>query len=355
MNYKNYLAKEVKIQNFKISKNSKTFIVAEISANHGGKIKNVFRSIDYLKKIGVNAVKIQSYEADTLTLNSKSKRFFINDKSIWKGKYLYDLYKSAQTPFSWHKRIFNYSKKKGIICFSSPFDKNSVNILEKLKCPAYKIASPEIQDLDLIGYIAKKRKPIIISTGIADIDDIELALKECKKNKNNKIILLNCISSYPARRHELNLNYINLLKNYTDLVGYSDHFIGDEASLISVGIGAKVIEKHFILNKNIKSPDRIFSMDRNEFRLFVKKIRETELALGTTKVNKKVLLRNKLKTITRSLFYLKDLKKNEKITKKNIKSFRPGIGISPNQINLILGKKLKKNVKKHSPVQKKHV
>ncbi len=287
MNYKNFSAKEIKIKNFSITENSKTFIVAEISANHGGDIKNIFKSISFLKKIGVNAIKIQSYEADTLTLNVRNKNFFINDKSIWKGKYLYDLYKSAQTPFSWHKEIFEYSKKKKMICFSSPFDKKSVDILEKLKCPAYKIASPEIQDLELINYVAKKKKPIIISTGIADEKDIELAIKECKKCGNNKFILLNCISSYPANKKELNLNYMNVLKKYSNLVGYSDHFIGDEASLNSVAMGAKVIEKHFIFNKMIKSPDRIFSMDSKEFKIFVNKIRELEVMLGSTSINKK--------------------------------------------------------------------
>lgn len=353
MNYKKLLAKNIKIGNFKLFNQSKVYIVAEISANHGGDIKNVFKSIDFLKRIGVNAVKIQSYEAETLTPNIRKKIFYINDNSIWRGRYLYDLYKSAQTPFSWHKKIFEYAKKKKITCFSSPFDKKAVDILEKLKCPAYKIASAEIQDLNLINYIAKQKKPIIISTGIADENDIKLAIKECLSCNNNKIILLNCISSYPADATELNLNHIEILKNYTNIIGYSDHYIGGEASLASIALGAKVIEKHFIYNDNINSPDKLFSMNCKQFEIFIKKIRKLEVMLGSEKIDKKNLLKKKLKTISRSLFYIKDLKKGEKITKYNIQSYRPGIGISPNQFRSLLGKTIKKNVKKYSPVQKK--
>jgi pseudaminic acid synthase len=234
MNYRKKLAKSIKLKNFKINDSSKTFIVAEISANHGGDINNIFKSIDFLKKIGADAVKIQSYEANTITLNSKTKNFFINDKSIWKGRYLFDLYKKAQTPFSWHKRIFEYARKKKLICFSSPFDKFSVNLLEKLNCPFYKIASPEIQDLDLIEHVAKKNKPIIISTGIADVEEIQEAIKICLKAKNNKIILLNCISSYPTKLNEVNVKHINLLKKFSNIVGFSDHTTSSLAAVSSI-------------------------------------------------------------------------------------------------------------------------
>ena len=351
---KNKIATKIKFNNkITISNSSKVFIVAEISGNHSGNIKNILRSIDNIKASGADAIKIQSYEPHTITLNSKKKYFYINDKSIWKGKYLYDLYKSAYTPFAWHKKIFSYAQKKKLFCFSSPFDLSSLKLLEKLKCPVYKIASPEIQDLELIGAVAKTKKPIIISTGVASYNDIMLALKECLNNNNKKIILLNCISSYPAQINELNLNHINKLKQYCPIVGYSDHSIGKIASISSVAMGAKVIEKHFILNKKIKSADEKFSILSDDFFDFVKNIRTTEKMLGKIEVDKKKILKMKLTTVTRSLFYKRDLNKNQKIIRSDLASVRPGIGISPQKLKKIIGKRLKKNVKKHTPVQEK--
>ena len=348
------ISKKIKFSNnFKISETSKTFIVAEISGNHSGKIENVFKSIDEIKKAGADAVKIQSYQPDTITVDSKNKHFFIKDKSIWKGQYLYDLYKKSYTPFSWHKRIFLYARSKNLLCFSSPFDLSSLKILEKNRCPIYKIASPEIQDLELVGSVAKTKKPIIISTGIADNRDIALAIKECLKHKNNKIILLNCISSYPAKSTELNLRNILELKKFCPIVGYSDHSNGNLAAISSVSLGAKIVEKHFILNKKIKSADKKFSITSKKFFNFVKEIRLVEKMLGNKKVNKKKLLKNKLTTITRSLFYSEDLKKGYRIKRDKLLSIRPGIGISPQMLSKILGKKLKRNVKKNTPVQKK--
>ena len=342
-------------QNYQISETSKTFIVAEISGNHLGKIQNVFKSIDQIKKAGADAVKIQSYEPDTITVNSKNKNFFIKDKSIWKGQYLYDLYKKSYTPFSWHKRIFSYARSKKLLCFSSPFDLNSVKILEKNSCPIYKIASPEIQDLELIRSVAKTKKPIIISTGIADDRDITLAIKECLKYNNNKIILLNCISSYPAKATELNLRNILELKKFCPIVGFSDHSNGNLAAIGSVTLGAKILEKHFILNKKIKSADKNFSITSKDFFKFVNEIRLVEKMLGNKKVNKKKILKNKLTTITRSLFYNEDLKKGYRLKRDDVLSIRPGLGISPQMLNRILGKKLKRNVKKNNPVQKKDI
>ena len=342
-------------QNYQISETSKTFIVAEISGNHLGKIQNVFKSIDQIKKAGADAVKIQSYEPDTITVNSKNKNFFIKDKSIWKGQYLYDLYKKSYTPFSWHKRIFSYARSKKLLCFSSPFDLNSVKILEKNSCPIYKIASPEIQDLELIRSVAKTKKPIIISTGIADEFDIKNALNVCFKEKNFKVVLLNCISSYPAKNNELNISYINNLKKYSKLVGYSDHSNSDLASLLSLSYGAKVIEKHFILNKKIKSPDEKFSYDPTQFKNLVRQIRLSEIMLGKENINKKRIIKNRLKTVTRSFFYSKNIKKGEKISLENIKSVRPGTGLKLSYFNKIIGKKVKKNCKFGQPVKLKEI
>lgn len=349
---KTNLKKKIKLSNkFTISNSSKCFIVAEISANHSGNLNILKRTMLAAKKAGANAVKIQTYEAKTMTLNAKNKHFLINDKSIWKGQQLYNLYKKAETPFKWHKEIFSFAKKNDIFCFSAPFDLSAVELLEKLNCPIYKVASPEIEDLQLIEKIAKTKKPLIISTGIANENDIRKAIQVCIKSNNYNIILLNCISSYPAKKDELNLKYINILKKFSPIVGYSDHSNSDLASIISVSNGAKVIEKHFILNKKIKSPDNSFSHDPIQLKNLIKKIRDTEIMMGSEKINKRKIIRNKLKTISRSIFYSNDIKKGEKITLTNIKSVRPGTGLSLSYFKKILGKKVKKNCKFGQPVK----
>lgn len=337
-------------ENIIISNNHKCFIVAEISANHSGKLNILKKTMLAAKKAGANAVKIQTYEANTMTLKVKNKHFLINDKSIWKGQQLYNLYKKAETPFKWHKEIFSFAKKNNIFCFSAPFDLTAVDLLEKLNCPIYKVASPEIEDLQLIEKIAKTKKPLIISTGIANKSDIEKAIKICIKFSNYNIILLNCISSYPAKKAELNLKYINVLKKYCPIVGYSDHSNSDLASIISVANGAKVIEKHFILNKKIKSPDSSFSYDPIQLKNLIAKIRDVELMLGNEKINKKEIIKKKLKTVSRSIFYSDNIIKGEKISLKNIKSVRPGTGLSLKYFKKILGKKVKKHCKFGQPV-----
>ena len=335
----------------RISNRDKCFIVAEISANHGGSLNILKKTMLAAKKSGADAVKIQSYEASTMTLKSKHRHFLINDKSIWKNHQLYQLFKKAETPFKWHQEIFTFAKKNNIFCFSAPFDLTAVDLLKKLNCPLYKIASPEIEDLRLIEKIAKTKKPIIISTGIASEKDIKKAIEICIKFKNYRIVLLNCISSYPAQNSELNLKYINILKKFSPIVGYSDHSNSDLASIISVANGAKVIEKHFILNRNIKSPDSTFSYDPKELKNLIEKIRSTEIMLGSEKINKKNIIKKKLKTVTRSIFYSANIKKGEKINLNNIKSVRPGTGLQLSYFNKILGKKVKKNCKFGQPVK----
>ena len=325
--------------------------MAEISANHAGSLDLLKKTILKAKKVGVDAVKIQTYEADKITLNVKNKHFLIDDKSIWKGKQLYNLYKSAETPFHWHKEIFKFAKKNKVICFSAPFDISAVELLKKCNCPIYKVASPEIEDLRLIEQIAKLKKPIIISTGIADEKNIKNALDICIKHKNYNVILLNCISSYPAKNSELNLKYLNVLKKFCPIVGYSDHSNSDLANIISVANGAKVIEKHFILNKKIKSPDNSFSHDPKSLKKLIKKIRDVEVMMGTENINKKKILKSKLKTVTRSIFYSNNIIKGDKISLENVKSVRPGTGLNLSYLNKILGKKVKKNCKFGYPVK----
>ncbi len=338
-----------------ISNKHKCFIVAEISANHSGNINILKKTMLKAKESGADAIKIQTYEANTITLNSKNNHFMINDSSIWKGKKLYNLYKSAETPFNWHKEIFSFAKKNRIFCFSAPFDLTAINLLNKLNCPMFKIASPEIEDLRIVEEVAKSKKPIIISTGIANEKNITDALKVCKKHKNFDVILLNCISSYPAKDEELNLKYINILKKYTEIVGYSDHSKSDLAAIASVANGGKVIEKHFILNKKIKSPDKSFSYTPDEFKNLVIKIRKLEIMLGSENVDKKKIIKNKMKTVTRSIFFSKNIKKGEKVTEKNIKSVRPGTGLKLSYYSKILGKRVKKNCKFGNPVKLKDI
>ena len=336
--------------NFTISNSNKCFIVAEISANHSGSLNILKKTMIAAKKAGADAVKIQTYEADTMTLNIRNKHFLIDDKSIWKGQQLYDLYKKAETPFKWHKEIFSFAKKNNIFCFSAPFDLTAVDLLEKLNCPIYKIASPEIEDLQLIEKIAKTKKPLIISTGIANENDIKNAIDICIKSNNYNVILLNCISSYPAKKTELNLKYINVLKKYCPIIGYSDHSDSDLACIISVANGAKVIEKHFILNKKITSPDSSFSHDPIQLKNLINKIRDVEIMLGSEKINKKEIIKKKLKTVSRSIFYSNNILKGEKISLSNIKSVRPGTGLSLKYFKKIIGKKVKNYCKFGQPV-----
>lgn len=344
-----------KIKNIFNQKSKRTFVVAEMSANHSSNIKNAFKIVDQAKIIGVDAIKIQLYKANRITINSNKKDFEIKSKSWKKFKNLYNLYKKAETPYEWYETLKRYCKKRNIILFSSVFDLDTVDFLEKKNCPIYKIASPEIEDLNLIEKIAKTKKPIIISTGIANEKNIINALNVCKKQKNFRIILLNCISSYPAKNNELNLKYINILKKYCPLVGYSDHSNSDMASIISVASGAKVIEKHFKLNNKIKTPDSSFSYDPIQFKNLIKKIRETELMMGSENINKRNILKKKLKTVTRSIFYSNNINRGEKISLKNIKSVRPGTGLKLKYFNKILGKRVRKNCKFGHPVKLKDI
>ena len=350
------IKKSIKITNkIAISNNHRCFVVAEISANHSGNLNILKKTMLAAKKAGADAIKIQTYEADTITLKAKNRHFLINDKSIWRGQKLYDLYKQAETPFKWHKEIFSFAKKNNILCFSAPFDLSAVDLLEKLNCPIYKIASPEIEDLQLIEKVAKTKKPLIISTGIANEKDIKKAIQVCIKSNNYNIILLNCISSYPAKKSELNLKYINVLKKFCPIVGYSDHSNSDMAGIVSVANGAKVLEKHFILNRKIKSPDSSFSHNPIQLKNLIESIRNVEAMLGSEKINKKKIIKKKLKTVTRSIFYSNDIKKGEKISLSNIKSVRPGTGLNLSYFKKILGKKVKKNCKFGQPVKLKDI
>ncbi|MEA2091898.1 MAG: pseudaminic acid synthase, partial [Campylobacterota bacterium] len=270
----------MKIGKFDLDKDG-TFIIAELSANHGGKISIAKDTIKAAKEIGANAIKLQTYTADTLTLNSDKEDFIIKGQTLWDGKKLYDLYKEAYLPWEWHRELFLYAREIGIDIFSSPFDKSAVDFLEQFDPSAYKVASFEITDYELVRYIASKMKPVIISTGIATKDEIEDAVNICRDAGNNDIVLLKCTSAYPAPLEDANLNTIpNLAQTFGVTAGFSDHTLGSTAPIAAVTLGAKVIEKHFILDRSIGGADAGFSMDKKEFKDMVKAIRETEKLLG---------------------------------------------------------------------------
>ncbi len=330
--------------------NKKTFIIAELSANHNGDLNIALETIRAAKRTGADAIKIQTYTADTLTIDSKNEYFKINHGTAWDGEYLYDLYKRAYTPWEWHNDIFRVAKEEGIICFSSPFDNTAIDLLEKLKTPIYKIASFEIQDIPLIEYAASKGKPMIISTGIAEIEDIELAIETCKKVGNNDITILKCTSAYPADPKDANLLSIPDIKSRFDVkVGLSDHTIGIEAPVIATSLGATVIEKHFILDKSIGGPDAHFSLDEQEFSNMVKAVRIAEQMMG--KVDYEMTeKKQKSRQFSRSLFVTKDVKSGEKITNENVRSIRPGFGMHPKFLSEIIGKEFSKDIEKGTPM-----
>lgn len=320
-----------------IGDHSPVFIIAELSANHNGSIEIALETIKAAKRAGADCIKLQTYTADTITIDCKKEDFKIKG-TIWEDKYLYDLYKDAYTPWEWHQELFKAAEKEGLICFSSPFDKTAVDFLENLNVPAYKIASFEITDIPLIEYVASKGKPIIISTGIAEIEDIELALDACKRMGNNDIALLKCTSSYPAPIEEANLVMIkDLAERFNVVSGLSDHTMGSTAPIVATIFGAKIIEKHFILDRAIGGPDASFSMNEQEFTEMVKAIREAEKAIGIVDyaLTEK---QKKGKDFCRSLYVVEDIKAGDLITEENVKSIRPGFGLHPKYYKEILGR-----------------
>lgn len=325
------------IGNFDLNKDG-TYIIAELSANHGGKIEIAKETIKAAKEIGANAIKLQTYTADTLTLDTNKEDFIIKGGTLWDDKTLYELYKEAYLPWEWHKELFTYAREIGIDIFSSPFDKSAVDFLETLNPSAYKIASFEITDYELIRYTASKMKPIIISTGIATIEEIQDAVDICREVGNEDIVLLKCTSAYPAPLEDANLKMIpNLAQTFNVVSGFSDHTLGSTAPIAAVTLGAKVIEKHFILDKSIGGADADFSMDKKEFSEMVQAIRDTEKLLGKVdySMNEK---KKHSRRFSRSLYVSKDIKKGECFSEENIRTVRPGYGMHPKYLKDILGK-----------------
>ena len=325
---------------------NRVFIVAELSANHNGSKDVALKTIRAAKRAGADAVKFQTYTADTITLDCQNEDFKIKQGTLWDGRYLYDLYQEAYTPWEWHEELFRVAKEEGLICFSSPFDKTAVDFLESLGNPIYKIASFEITDIPLIEYAAKKMKPMVMSTGIATEEDIQLAVDTCRSAGNNDITLLKCTSSYPAPIEEANLCMIaDLANRFKVKVGLSYHTLGSIAGITAVSLGACMIEKHFILDRSIGGPDAFFSMNELEFSQMVKDIRTVESAIG--QVNYEPTDKMKAgRAFSRSLYVAENMKKGEVITEINVRSVRPGYGLHPKYLPEILGKKVNRDIEK---------
>lgn len=340
----------IEINGRTIGEGCPVFIIAEMSANH---LQDYDRAVEIIKKAkwaGVDAVKLQTYTPDTITIDCDNEYFQIRQGTIWDGTTLYKLYEKAYTPWEWQPKLKEAAEKEGLIFFSSPFDITAVDFLEGINVPAYKIASFEITDIPFIEYIASKGKPIIMSTGIAGLADIEEALAACERMGNNQVILLKCTSAYPSPLEDMNLRVIpNMKEIFKSIVGLSDHTLGHTAALGAVALGAQVVEKHFTLNRDEGGPDSAFSMEPDEFKEMVDRIRELEKALGeaTYKLTEK---QKKSREHSRSLFVVKDVKKGEVFTEENVRSIRPGFGLETRYISKILGKKARCDVKKGTPM-----
>ena len=303
-----------------------------------------------MKESGADAVKLQTYTPDTITIDCNNEYFRIRQGTIWDGKTLYQLYQEAYTPWDWHHELKEFAEKQGLVFFSTPFDTTAVDFLEKLNVPAYKIASFEITDTNLIEYAASKGKPIIISTGIATYNDIQQAIEACQNAGNDQVVLLKCTSAYPAPLEETNLQTIpDMQDKFKCMVGLSDHTLGVAVPIAAVALGAKIIEKHFILSKSIESPDKTFSLIPEEFKLMVTSVREVEKALGkvTYEFTEKI---KKSREFSRSLFAVEDIKAGEILTINNVRSIRPGYGLHPKYLKEIINKKARVNIKKGTPL-----
>ena len=325
----------------------KTFIIAELSANHNQDFDLAVKTIEAIAEAGADAVKIQTYKPESLVLNMDNEYFGTIQSGLWKGLRRYDLYKMAATPYEWHPKLQQIAQNLGLVFFSSPFDFEGVDLLVSMHVPIYKIASFEINDIPLIKYVAKQGKPVIMSTGCANIDDINLAIEACKEMGNEQITLLKCTSEYPASYDRANLLTIPDMKKRFGLpVGVSDHTLGSVVPLTAVVLGAEVVEKHFILDRSLGGADSAFSMEPAEFRQMVNDIRNAETSLGQVKYE--ITEQERLKR--RSLYAVEDIKKGDIFTSSNVRSLRPGYGLSPFFYEKLLGKESVRNIKRGEPL-----
>ena len=340
----------MEINGRKISSLHPPYIIAEMSANHNGEINNAYKIIDMAKEAGADAVKLQTYKPDIITMNMRTPEFMI-EEGLWDGKSLYELYKGAFMPWEWHKRLFDHARKIGITIFSSPFDNTAVDLLEDLNTPAYKIASFEAVDLPLIKYVAQTSKPMIISTGMADFDEIQEAIEAAKEGGCKELAILHCVSSYPAPVEDYNLaTLVEMQQRFGLVIGLSDHTIDNTTAITSVALGASIIEKHVTLDINGGGPDDSFSIEYKDLKKLCSSARTAWKSLGEVDYSVKPSEKVSIK-FRRSLYFVKDIKAGETITKEHVKSIRPGYGLPPKEIDNIIGKKAIKNIKKGTACQ----
>lgn len=334
-----------------INKNGRVFIIAEVSANHGQDFKRAVKMIKVAKACGADAVKFQTYTPDILTIDVKNKYFTIKHPK-WGGQTLHQLYKKAYTPWAWFKKLKKIADDIEIVFFSTVFDRSSVDFLEDIGVPFHKVASFELVDIPLIEYIAEKKKPLMMSTGMADNREIKEAVNAAQNSGAKDIALLKCVSSYPAKPEEMNLKVIpDMEKRYKCPIGLSDHSMGTVVSTAAVALGAKIIEKHFTISRKLKTPDSFFSLEPNELKVLVDNIRMVEKAMGRKPYAISAAER-KNKVYRRSLFVVKDINKGELFTENNVRSIRPGHGLPPKYLKEIIGKKSKRNLKLGTPLSR---
>jgi len=345
----------MKIGNRQIGDKKPCFIIAELSANHLHNFDIAIKTLEAAADAGVDAFKIQTLTANTMTIDCDNEYFTINKGTLWDGRTLYDLYSETPLPYEWHQPIIDKCKELGLIWFSTPYDKSATDFLETLDPPAYKIASFEITDIPLIEYVASKGKPVIMSTGIATKEEIDNAVAACRKSGNDQIALLKCTSAYPAPFEEINLRMIEEYKHeYGVISGLSDHTLGTEVPVASVALGASIIEKHIILDRNLGGPDAAFSLEPEEFKTLVKQVRNVEKAIGTVSYE----LSEKVKAnrmFARSLFVVEDIKKGERFTENSVRSIRPGDGLAPKFYHSVLGKTATADIKRGTPLTENHI
>ena len=340
---------QIEIAGRPIGQDHSPYVIAELSANHNGKLETALRIIEEAKKAGADAVKLQTYKPDTITLNCDSEDFKIRG-GLWDGRTLYELYEEAHMPWDWHKPLFDRARQLGITIFSSPFDNTAIDLLEDLNAPAYKIASFEAVDLPLIKYAASTGKPMIISTGMADAEEIQEAIDAAREGGCKQLAVLHCVSGYPAPAEDYNLRTIpDMIERFGLVTGLSDHTLDNTTAITSVAMGASIIEKHFTLDRSGDGPDDSFSLEPSELAALCRDSKTAWAALGRVDYGRKSSEQGNVK-FRRSLYFVKDLKINEVITPECVRSVRPGFGLAPKYYFEILGKKLIQNVKKGTPV-----
>ncbi len=341
---------EITIAGRKIGPAYPPYVIAEMSANHNGSIETAFRIIEKAKLAGADAIKMQTYTADTLTLDCDLPDFQIND-GLWSGRTLYELYDWAHTPWDWHKPLFDYARQLGITIFSSPFDKTAVDFLENLNAPAYKIASFEMVDLPLVRYAASTGKPMIISTGMADAEEIQEAIDAAREGGCQQLAVLHCVSGYPAPAADYNLRTIlDMIERFGLVTGLSDHTLDNTTAITSVAMSASIIEKHFTLNRLGGGPDDSFSLEPLELASLCNGVKTAWSALGRVDYGRKSSEKENIK-FRRSLYFVKDMSAGDEITEDCIRSVRPGFGLAPKFKNEIVGMILKEATKKNTPVE----